>query len=54
MTSKKSPNVFKSCPKLIALEKMKDFHTFKKIAINVGDLGKIILATGFENLPKVQ
>ena len=33
---------------------MKDFDTFTKIAKNVGDLGKIIVATGFEKLPKVQ
>ena len=33
---------------------MKDFDTFTKIAQNVGDLGKIIVATGFEKLPKVQ
>ena len=33
---------------------MKYFDTFTKIAKNVGDLGKIIVATGFENLPKVQ
>ena len=33
---------------------MKDFDTFTKIAQNVGDLGKIIVATGFEKLSKVQ
>ena len=33
---------------------MKDFDTFTKIAKNMGNLGKIIAATGFENLPKVQ
>ena len=33
---------------------MKDFDTYTKIIKNVGDLGKIILATGFEKLPKVQ
>ena len=33
---------------------MKDFDTFPKITKNVGDLGKIIVATGLENLPKVQ
>ena len=32
VTSKKSPNVNKSCPKMISLEKIKDFHTFTKIA----------------------
>ena len=33
---------------------MKDIDTFTKIAKNVGDLGKIIIATGLEKLPKVQ
>ena len=33
---------------------MKDFDTFTKIAKNVGNLGKIIFATNFEKLPKVQ
>ena len=33
---------------------MKDFDTFTRIAKNVGDLDKIIVATGFEKLPKVQ
>ena len=58
VTSKKSPNVNTSCPKMISLEKLnKDFveihfDTFTKIAKNVGNLGKIIVATGFERLPK--
>ena len=30
--------------------KMKDFHTIKKIAKNMGDLGKIIVATGFKKV----
>ena len=29
-------------------EKMNDFGTFKKLLNNVGDLGKIIVAKGFE------
>ena len=33
---------------------MKDFDTFTKIAKNVGNLGKIFAATGFEKFPKVQ
>ena len=32
VTSKKSLNVYKSCPKMISLEKIKDFDTFTKIA----------------------
>ena len=47
VTSKKSPNVYKSCPKI------KDFDTFKKLPKNVGDLGKSVVAKGFEWLPKV-
>ena len=33
---------------------MMDFDTFRKLPYNVGDLGKIIIATGFEWFPKVQ
>ena len=33
---------------------MIDFVTFTKIAKNVGDLGKLIVAKGFKKLPKVQ
>ena len=33
---------------------MIDFDTFTKLPKNVGNLGKIIVATGFEWLPKVQ
>ena len=33
---------------------MNDFDTFTKLPNNVSDLGKIIVATGFEWLPKVQ
>ena len=33
---------------------MKIFEAFTKLYKNVGDLGKIIVATGFEKLPKVQ
>ena len=43
----------KSCPKIISLEKWK-FLTPLKLPKNVCHLGKIIVATGFEKLPKVQ
>ena len=33
---------------------MTDFEKFTKFPKNVGNLGKIIVATGFEKLPKVQ
>ena len=45
VTRKKSPNVYKSCPKMISLQKMPK---------NGGDLGKLIVAKGFEKVPKVQ
>ena len=32
VTRKKAPNVYKSCPKIISLEKWKIFDTFIKIA----------------------
>ena len=53
VTSKKSPNVCKSYPKLISLEKLKILTTLQKLHKNVGDLRKLIVAKGFEKLPKV-
>ena len=53
-TSKKSPYVYKSCPLNEFSQKMNDFTTFTKIALNMGNLGKIIVASGFKKLPKVQ
>ena len=46
VTRKNSPNVYKSCPKMISL--------LQKMPINVGDLGKLIVAKGFKKLPKGQ
>ena len=54
VTSKKSPNVYKSCPIMISLEKLKILIPLLKLPKNVGDLGKLIVAIGFEMLPKVQ
>ena len=56
MTSKKSPNVCISSPKMISLEKLKCkiLTPLQKLPKNVGDLGKIIVSKGFEKLPKVQ
>ena len=34
--------------------KIKDFDTFKKFPKNVRKLGKLIVAKGFDKLPKVQ
>ena len=53
VTSKKSPNVYKSCRKMISPEKLKIFTPLHKLPKNVVDLCKLIVATGFENLPKV-
>ena len=39
---------------MISLEKLKLLTPLQKLPKNVGDLGKIIVAKGFENLPKVQ
>ena len=33
---------------------MKDLTSLQKLPINLGDLGKMIITTGFEKLPKVQ
>ena len=48
---KKSPNIYKSCPKLISLEKLKILSPLQKLLKNVGDLGKLIVAKGFKKLP---
>ena len=39
---------------MISLEKMKILTPIQKLPKNVGDLGKLIVAKGFEKLPKVQ
>ena len=54
MTRKKSPNVYQSCPKMISQEKLKILTLLQKLPKNVGDLGKLSVAKGFKNLPKVQ
>ena len=51
---KKSPNVYKSCPRLISLEKIKILTPLQKLPKNVGNLGKLNFAKGFKKLPKVQ
>ena len=50
----KSPNVYKSYPKIMSLEKLDILTPFQKLPKYVGDLGKLIVAKGFEKLPKVQ
>ena len=54
VTRKKSPNVHKSCPRMISLQKRKFLTPLQKLPKNVGDLGKFIIAKGFKKLPKVQ
>ena len=44
----------KSCPKMISPEKWKILTHLQKLPKNVGDLDRLIVATGFEKLPKVQ
>ena len=39
---------------MISLEKLKILTPLQKLPKNVGDLGKLIAAKGFEKLPKVQ
>ena len=39
---------------MISPEKLKILTPLQKLTKNVGDLGKLIVATGFENLFKVQ
>ena len=52
MTREKSPNVHKSCPKGISLEKLKILAPTQKLPKTVGDLGKLIIAKGFKSCPK--
>ena len=54
VTRKKSPNVYKSCPKMISLEKLNILTPLQKLPKNVGDLGKLIVAKDFKKLLKVQ
>ena len=39
---------------MISLEIWKILTPLQKLPKNVGDLGKVIVATGFEKLPEVQ
>ena len=39
---------------MISPEKLKILTPLQKLPKNVGDLGKLIVAKGFEKLPKVQ
>ena len=46
--------VYESYPKMISLGKWMIFTPLHELPNNVSDLGKMIAATGFEWLPKVQ
>ena len=50
----KSSNIYKSYPKIIALEKLKIMTPLQKLPKNVGYLGKLIVSKGLKKLPKVQ
>ena len=51
---KKSPNVCKSCPKMISLEKWMILTALQKLPMNAEDLGKLMFAKGFKKWSKVQ
>ena len=51
VTRKKLPNFYKICPKMISLEKLKILPSLHKLPKNVGDLGKLIVAKCFKQLP---
>ena len=52
MTSKKSPNVNRSCPKMISLEILKILTPLQKSPKNVGDLGKLVVEKALKIYPK--
>ena len=54
VTSKKTPNVYKTLPINDFTRKTKIVNTFPNLPKNVGDLSKLIVAPGFEKLPKVK
>ena len=41
------PNVYKICPKIISLEKLKILTPLQKMSKNVGDLGNLNIFKGF-------
>ena len=49
VTSKKTLNVRKSCPKIISLEKWTILKHLQKLPKNVGNLGKIIVVTDLKS-----
>ena len=49
VTSKKLPNVYKICPKMISLEKLKILVPLQKLPKNVEDMGKLIVAKALKS-----
>ena len=47
VTRKILTDVYKNCPKIISLEKLKGLTSLQKMPKSVGDLGKLIVAKGF-------
>ena len=47
-------NVYKSCPKMVSLEKWIILTPLQKLPKNGENWGKLIVAKGFKKLPKVQ
>ena len=54
VTRRKLPNVYKSCPKIISLEKLNILTPLQKLPKKQGDLGKLIVAKGFKKWRKVK
>ena len=53
VTRNNSQNVYESCSNMILLENLQILTPLEKVPKTVGDLGKVIIATGFENLPNL-
>ena len=51
---KKLPNVYKSCLKMISLEKWQILTSLQNLPKNARDLDKFIVAIGFKKVSKVQ
>ena len=51
VTSKKSPNVCESCPKMILIEKLKILTTLQKLPKNVEDWAKFLLPQALKSCP---
>ena len=54
VTRKKSPSVYKSCRKMISLEKLQILTPSQKLFKTMEYLGKLIVAKSFKKLPKFQ